>query len=202
LVLRAIGPLDRIVQAAGRCNREGRVEAGTVILFDPAEGGAPPGAYQTGTDLTRTLLRTTDIDLHDPAVYQRYFRDLYSRVSRDARNIQDARRRLDYTTVARTFRLIDDDTESVVVMSYWSDLPDGTSVSDAVSRLRARNGNPRLLLRALQPLIVSVRSRVLRDYELAGLVTPIVDGLWQWHGDYDPVRGLVGDRRDPEALVV
>src|SRR5690606_11092023 len=56
LVLRALGPLDRIVQAAGRCNRSGRLERGRVVIFQPAEGGAPRGAYHTGTDLTAIIL--------------------------------------------------------------------------------------------------------------------------------------------------
>src|SRR5205823_12528509 len=58
LVLRALGPLDRIVQAAGRANREGkRHQGGTVIVFFPQDGGVPPGPYKTGTDITRILLK-------------------------------------------------------------------------------------------------------------------------------------------------
>jgi CRISPR-associated endonuclease/helicase Cas3 len=64
-VLRAIAPLDRIVQAAGRCNREGKLPAGQVIVFEPEDGGLPPGPYRTGTQTTLALLQSLDIDLHD-----------------------------------------------------------------------------------------------------------------------------------------
>ena len=70
LVLRALAPLDRIVQAAGRCNRNGRLaEGGQVIVFVPEEGRLPRGVYSIGVDDTLTFLQGEGIDLHDPALY-------------------------------------------------------------------------------------------------------------------------------------
>lgn len=201
LVLRAVGPLDRIVQAAGRCNREGKLESGRVVVFQPEEGYEPPGAYRTGTDIARAMLSRPGFDFHDPAVYWDYFRALYDRVSLDAPRIQEARANLEYSTVAERFRLIADDTASVLVR-YWTTLPDGEEVDNAIDRLRTRRGNPRLIWRLLQPLIVNVRSTVLSGYAREGLAAEIVPGLWEWLGEYDRIRGLVGDRRDPEALVI
>ncbi len=201
LVLRAIGPLDRIVQAAGRCNREGKLDSGRVVVFQPAQGRQPRGAYQTGSDIALGLLSSPDFDFHDPASYRRYFAALYGHVSLDSREIQKARARLEYRAVAEKFRLIDDNTTSVLVR-YRTTLPNGEEVDDAIARLRNRRGNPRLIWRALQPLIVSVRLNALAGYARDGLAVEIVEGLWEWTGDYDGVRGLVGDRRDPEALVI
>ena len=108
LVLRAVGPLDRIVQAAGRCNREGKPSPGRVVIFDPTEGGSPPGAYRTGLDTALALLQG-GCDLHDPAVYERYFTLLFGAVETDRDGIQGLRAALDYEEVARLFRLIEDD---------------------------------------------------------------------------------------------
>jgi len=54
-VMRAMAPLDSIIQAAGRCNREGHLERGSVIVFEPAEGHLPRGAYKAGTNLARIV---------------------------------------------------------------------------------------------------------------------------------------------------
>ena len=63
-VYRAIAPLDRIVQAAGRCNREGkRSQKGNVVIFDPSEGSIPTGNYETEICKTKDLLKSPDFDL-------------------------------------------------------------------------------------------------------------------------------------------
>src|ERR1035438_1702158 len=56
-VYRAMGPLDRIVQVAGRCNRNGLMdEPGEVVVIEPQTGGSPRGSYQTGLEEARLLL--------------------------------------------------------------------------------------------------------------------------------------------------
>lgn len=201
LVLRSVGPLDRIVQAAGRCNREGRLERGRVVVFQPAEGGLPRGAYETGTSLTAVMLADPAFDFHAPAVYEQYFRDLYARVALDKGQIQKLRQRRDYRKVAEAFRMVEDDTTSVLV-DYWDILPDGRPVGAVVASLREKRGSPRELWRALQPLTVGVRQRELEAYARRGVAVEIVPGLWQWFGEYHATRGLVGDRLNPERLVV
>ncbi len=202
LVLRALGPLDRIVQAAGRCNREGRLAAGQVVVFLPATGRLPPGSYKAGTELTRGLLSLPGADLHDPDLYGRYFRELYGCSNPDEHGIQALRTGLNFARVAEKFQMIADDTVPVLV-SY-----NGTPGSEHARRraeLEAavqRTGSPdRRLWRQMQPYVVQVRRVLLRRYQADALVSEICPGLWQWLGKYDPVLGLTEDAPDPADLL-
>jgi CRISPR-associated endonuclease/helicase Cas3 len=197
LVLRAVGPLDRIVQAAGRCNREGRPAPGRVVIFDPADGGVPPGAYRTGLDTARALLQA-GCDLHDPAVYERYFTLVFGAVETDREGIQGLRAALDYEEVARRFRLIDDEGAPVAVRPGGHE----AKVDGLLAAIRRADEPPRWALRKLQPFLVNLRSRQVKAYESRGLLRSVAPGLWEWQGRYDPLRGLVDAGIDPDLLTV
>lgn len=200
LVLRAIGPLDRIVQAAGRCNREGRLGpgAGRVVVFDPEEPSAlPHGAYKTGTDTARVLFEE-GVDLDEPRTYERYFRRLSQAVDLDRKEIQAARAKWDYPRVAEDFGLIDDDSLPMVVPYEEVD-----EVSKLLDGVRWNRGEARGLFQRLQPYVVNGRRRAVAKYEARGLVQEIVPGLYEWWGRYDELRGVVEEPGlTPEELVI
>ena len=69
-VFRAEAPLDAIIQAAGRCNREGRLEErGRVVVFRPPDDSAPQGVYRSGRDIARVIRNLPDFD---PMIRRRY----------------------------------------------------------------------------------------------------------------------------------
>lgn len=197
LVLRAIGPLDRIVQAAGRCNREGLLQEGRVVIFDPEEGSSPPGIYQTGVS-TATSLLASQCDLHEPETYRKYFQLLFQAADLDSKGIQSSRRSLDYPTVANKFRMIDDDPAPTVIS--WPGSRD--EINHLLRLIRSGGEAPRWAFRRLQPYLVSIRSRLIPSYQRKGLLQEVAPGLWEWLGGYDQVRGLVESGRDPDTLVI
>lgn len=200
-VLRAVGPLDGIIQAAGRCNREGRLRNGRVIVFKPAGERMPSGAYRTAADVTGAVLGAGVEHPDTPEVLHRYFRQLFDSVDTDRERIQPLRASFDYPEVTRRFRMIEDDTESVVVTQYGNGRAQ-QRVRDLLDQLRHGTPDGRRLLRQLQPYIVSVRSRAAEHFRRQGLITDVTAGLGEWHGRYDRVRGITGESADPDALIV
>jgi CRISPR-associated endonuclease/helicase Cas3 len=199
VVLRAFGPLDAVIQAAGRCNREGRLSRGRVVVFQPANGRLPAGVYRTGTDVARVVLGQTGRDLYDPAVSREYFRLLFEIVDTDRGQIQLQRAALNYLETARRFRMIEDDTESLVVTSYGSG-DERRRVRALLDRLRRGGPDGRDTLRRLQPYVVAVRKEQAARHRRQGLIAEVMPGVGEWLGEYDDVRGLsVGD---PEQFVI
>jgi len=136
VVYRAFGPFDGIVQAAGRCNRRGRLAQGTVHVFLPEDEAYPDAAYRQAAAVTRVLLirhGLTRVDIDDPALASEYYRDLYdlTRPADRKQELTDALKRQDFVTVAYEYRIIDQDTINVLV-PY--DEPVFTQLADEVRR--------------------------------------------------------------------
>ena len=130
-------------------------------------------------------------DLDDPDVVREYFKLLLSSTSTDGARIQPLRKSCNYPEVAERFKMIEDDTESVVITQYGiSD--ERETVRRNLDLLKGDEGPRRLLMRRLQPYIVNVRKSELPGLMERGLVSQVIDGVWKWSGSYDQVRGIGG----------
>lgn len=122
-IFRSMGPLDSIVQVAGRGNREGLLKYGYLIVFDPEEDGkimGPPGVYEQATVITRALLYgrgPENMDIYDSNLYRIYFKHLYN-LARPQDRFQKLKQAIsdwDLKEVAEQFRVIPNNTVDVLV---------------------------------------------------------------------------------------
>ena len=191
-VWRAVGPLDRIVQAAGRCNREGLLPGqGRVVIFNPAEGKTPSGAYRSGLGEAQVLLERFGADaLHTPEIFEEYFARLFNVVDLDKKGIQELRANLNYPEVAARYRLIEDDTVPVVV-----------PYEDGPRRLAEFLARPsRGAWQRLQPYVVNLYRHNVR--KKSHCLVQVGENLYRWTCKYDRIRGLSEVFADPADLVV
>ncbi|TAJ21067.1 MAG: hypothetical protein EPO65_02185 [Dehalococcoidia bacterium] len=197
-VYRAVAPLDAIVQAAGRCNREGRLPGlGRVVVFNPADGGAPGGPYRAARDIALQFLRGTG-RMDSLEVLEAYYRRLLTAVDVDPRQIQTLRAAFNYPEVARRYRVIEEDTEPAVITGHGTP-EERATVRRLIEQLRSQDGSPRYLLRALQPYVVAIRTTATAEFRARRLIEEVVPGVWEWTGGYDAVRGI---QATPSAVLM
>jgi len=180
VVYRAFAPLDAIAQAAGRCNRNGKMAArGRLVVFlpeEPDKTAYPGGDYRQAADVTREVLLSLpadDWDLESPELYDRWYRRLYdlsglgTGEQKKERELQNALSSRNFEATAQRYRLIESDSVQVVVP--W----DG----EAFERLReASKGTPwikRDWLRDAQVHSVSLVRRRLDEYVGVLLAAPL-----------------------------
>ena len=116
---RAMAPLEAIAQAAGRCNRNGLLESGNVVIFVPEEAYPDP-AYRQATSITKLLYRglgSAGMDIDDPTLFTRYYREVYDVAKPENQNkpLQDAILRQDFVDTARHYYLIPKASVNVLV---------------------------------------------------------------------------------------
>ena len=207
VVFRAMAGLDSIVQAAGRCNREGRLDYGKLVVFK-GESKPPPGVPQKSAAIMESLLREFEdrIDTGDPAVFEHYFKQLYFHSATDAKNIQANRRSFNYATVGRDFNLIEDGFTYTVIVPWGH----AERHIGALRQAIAHDIPIKKHLRTLQPYTVNIYRYSFKNLIQAGALEEIIDGLFilmPTHSYlYDEKFGLAeGDEppvADPETLIV
>ena len=197
VVFRAEAPLDSIIQAAGRCNREGRLDAGRVVVFRPPDGASPPGLYRSGRDIARVVRDLPGFNPNDPETVERYFGLLFGMaVDPDQHGIQQLRKSFDYPKVEEKFRMIEDHTRDVIVDYPERDSP---RIDHLVGELRERRRPARDVLRELQPHMVSLYQREYDRYLNSRFIEELMPGVGRWpSGYYDSVRGVTS--ADPEMI--
>ena len=170
-VFREEAGLDSILQAAGRCNREGKRTAQESVVTIFQSETPPPALFEIPVAAGRQALNRYD-QPDSPEAIRCYFRellDLKGPGALDQKNILKIMERdfMPFRKVAERFRLIDSETRTVYI-------PLGGG-EELIRRLRSGERS-RALFRALGQYGVSVYPQHFAALDLAGDLEGLEDG--------------------------
>jgi len=197
VVYRQEAGLDSILQSAGRCNREGRMlhGKGQVYVFSLGKP-LPRGYISRANDSRKSLIGVRDWFCKDAV--QQYFVQLYSRTHNfdvaDAKTLLYKPTELMFKTLAEQFKLIKDDSISVIV-NYKDSL-------SLVEKLKT-NGINYQLMKQLSQYSVNIYENDFKELKKYGLIDEVMTGIYVVpdRSQYDPQMGLTVENHWLEELL-
>ncbi len=199
-VFRVLGPLDAILQAAGRCNREGRLTTpdghplcGDVEVVQLADAKLPPGVYQRATALAEKHLPVAPADEITPDAISAYFRDLYHGTALDKPDIARLRRERLHREIGLRYKWIEEEQPTESVLTDYDE-----TARDWIAQLENQGHQPptRQQRHALSRHCINLRASDLKTGLQRGIVRQLRCGLHVVQKSYDPQFGY-----DPQGVI-
>jgi CRISPR-associated endonuclease/helicase Cas3 len=186
-VYREIAPLESIIQSAGRCNREGKLniegELGNVYIFQLEEDKFPDELYKTLSQYTLGLLRENINKLYAYDFFTRYYADAVKLfVDTDKKQINVARSEYNFETVSNAYHLIDNKTISLFIANY------NRETLNFIDVIKYKPFLTREDYRYMQKFSVQVYDDFLRKTK--GQWEEKVQGYYVWFGSYSKDTGI------------
>ena len=171
VVFRQEAGLDSILQAAGRCNREGKQDICTTYVFSLGkEHPLPPGFISQSNNAR--LNTGTNHDWFAPSAMNCYFKQLHSHIDDfDEKQMQELlyKPECEFEEAAHQFHLIDDQTTSVMV--NWKG-------SLKLYQQLLSQGPSYLLMKKLSQYSVNVRKRDFEKLQGIGAVDEPFENIY------------------------
>lgn len=173
-VYREQSGLDSVLQAAGRCNREGKRSAQESIVHMFALPGALSAIMQQAAGMMRETIREAEkrqFDIGSPESVRYYFDQLHRLKADelDSKQIMKYSNCMAFAEIAKRFKLIENDTRSVFV-------PLDEEAERIAERLKGGEYS-RDLLRKAAPYIVSIYPNHFEALAGVGALTQLHDDL-------------------------
>lgn len=200
VVYRQEAGLDSILQAAGRCNREGRQpRPGKVCVFAFDDNSAMPRGTLTAANDARRNMRPCH-DLTSPEAMDEYFTQFYARCGDfDKHDIAAElwlNGEVNYQTAAEKFKYIEDNAIPVIV-NYENS-------SDLVELLK-KGSTSRRLFRELAQYSVNLSRRDFRELLSQGAIEEVCEGvfrLWPAHFYSEAVGVTINNHWTEETFII
>lgn len=207
VVFRALAGMDSIAQAAGRCNREGKLaNLGKVIVF-VAPRRAPLGILRKAQETTIGLVSASEVDPSSHEIFEQYFSELYWKAnSLDRKEIvpllnpfhNDPQEcSMYFRTAAEKFRIINDSLQKTILIPYG----EGKTL---IGKLKAL-GPDRWLMRKLQRYTVNIYNHDFSQLLKRGAIEEIYSGIYALKSDFDysvQLGLLIDTSFDPEDFIL
>lgn len=197
-VYRSLIGIDSIAQAAGRCNREGKLKDelgnrinGRVYVFESDEKHALPKGWMSYTaSLGKEILHRYEDPLSLDAI-EEYFKQLFSRDSTvlDRKRIFEeynkSQLRYEFKELSGKFSFIDTDTKSIII-------PIDAEIEKKIYSLKFAK-YPSSIVKELQKYMVNVYEYELKKLQESKSVIQVQDGLYMLDDDslYCEKEGLL-----------
>ena len=206
VVYRAFAGLDSIAQAAGRCNREGKLsKPGKVVVFMPPSK-PPVGLLRKAAETTHSIIASMDdIDPLNHSIFEKYFAELYWKAnSLDEKGIIKLLKPeltecgIFFKTAAERFQIIDSTRQRTILVRYGEG-------SKLIELLKYR-GPDRSLMRRLQRYTVNVYTNHFYAMLQRGSIEEVHPEIYALTSEieYDQKIGLLVDETlfNPSDLII
>lgn len=183
-VYRQMAGLDSVLQAAGRCNREGKLSQGVTHVFEIA-GRKDYGFIRQTKQATKAVITE---DCQSVKAMSEYFNQLYSRIHTfDEQQIGqylNNPREMMFETASDHFHLIDNSGFDILV-NYGNSL-------QLIEKLK-KEGPSYLLMKKLQQYMVNVREKDFKELYAEGSIDQIIEGIFFLNNrsQYKEDKGLI-----------
>jgi len=204
VVYKALAGMDSMAQAAGRCNREGKLPGmGEVHIFIPPEK-PPAGELRKAADESLTLLKKGEYSPLDVKTYELFFMDvIWGAHTTDKGDVMTALTKdavdltIQFRTAADNFKIIENEEQYTVFVPYKEE---GQKLIASLKK----NGPEKWLLRKMQRYAVSIYERDYRHLMSKGCIIEVYPGIFVCSDtEYDLKTGLKVDDEpyDPDNLI-
>ena len=185
VVYRQEAGLDSILQAAGRCNREGKSDMATTYVFSLNK---EHNLYGSIVDANNARLNMINVyDWFAPETMTEYFRQLYSRKEsfdkKDIKGLLYKPKEMCFSEAAKEFRLIEDAGKTVYVNMDNS--------LELIERLKS-DGISYSLMKQLSQYSVNIHERDFLKLLSYGAIEEVIEGIYVVNdrAQYDENIGL------------